>query len=379
MLSWLSRLEPVKKAGTESEIAAVCRLRYQVYVEELKKGMLERVDHERREVRDLEDASPHSGVFFTGSAPGHVTGTLRIDAWKAGQIPEAAFKRFSLGRLGPDWDQVGAGEAGRLIISPQARGLAILPALTRAAYQWAHSELTIPLRYVFLYCAPGLVRAYRRLGFRPYASDVVCNRDGVRVPLLLILSDVDHLRSCSSPLADIARKCYGKTRTEDLDRVGPFLRDEPAFEIEPETVWREVQDTIISEGLANRSLLASLSSGDAKLLAEKGFVLGVPEGRVVVREELVEQEMFVVLEGTFEVCRGDRRVSVLSEGDLFGEMALFREAAQRTASVRALTPGKVLVLRRKALLELMEERPQTAARILHGVCKVLAERALPVG
>ncbi len=87
----------------------------------------------------------------------------------------------------------------------------------------------------------------------------------------------------------------------------------------------------------------------------------------------------MVLEGTFEVCRGDRRVSVLSEGDLFGEMALFREAAQRTASVRALTPGKVLVLRRKALVELMEERPQTAARILHGVCKVLAERALPVG
>ncbi len=48
--------------------------------------------------------------------------------------------------------------------------------------------------------------------------------------------------------------------------------------------------------------------------------------------------MYVILDGAFEVeAGGGRRLALLEKGDLFGEVAFFTEAGERTASVRAVT------------------------------------------
>ena len=85
--------------------------------------------------------------------------------------------------------------------------------------------------------------------------------------------------------------------------------------------------------------------------------------------------MYVVIDGTLEVLSvSDRRLGILGRGELFGELAFFRDDGRRTASVRALTDSHVLVLRRHFLEELGRSDPDLALRLYFNLGRLLAER-----
>jgi len=77
--------------------------------------------------------------------------------------------------------------------------------------------------------------------------------------------------------------------------------------------------------------------------------------------------MYVIQSGRVEVLRHDggneSRLAVLSEGDIFGEMALF-EQETRSATVRALGDTRILTIDRKLFLRGVHEDPSLAFRIL---------------
>jgi cAMP-dependent protein kinase regulator len=67
-------------------------------------------------------------------------------------------------------------------------------------------------------------------------------------------------------------------------------------------------------------------------------------GEVVVREGEKGEQFFLIAEGEFEVLEeAAGKVNTLKPGDHFGEVALLRDVP-RTATVRALTAGKVMTL-----------------------------------
>ncbi len=98
------------------------------------------------------------------------------------------------------------------------------------------------------------------------------------------------------------------------------------------------------------------------------------ELEAITRQDLVEREMFVVLDGLFEAFDGDRRLQVLGQGELFGEVAFFRRDQQRTATVRAACDGRLLLVRAKSLERLIDEKPRIAAQILLALGSVMADR-----
>ncbi len=99
---------------------------------------------------------------------------------------------------------------------------------------------------------------------------------------------------------------------------------------------------------------------------------------LITREEHVEKEMFITLEGVFEVIMGERRVAILEKGDIFGEVAFFRASGKRSATVKALTDGRLLVLRRKFLKEMAKRDPDTAFNILFNLGSMLSERFVAI-
>jgi len=84
--------------------------------------------------------------------------------------------------------------------------------------------------------------------------------------------------------------------------------------------------------------------------------------------------MYFILEGTFEIFSDQRVIRIMDKGDLFGEVAFFRESGRRSASVRAVTDGRLLVLRRHLMQELNKEDPETAYTILLNLMRILSER-----
>ena len=87
------------------------------------------------------------------------------------------------------------------------------------------------------------------------------------------------------------------------------------------------------------------------------------------------RNLFVVLEGTFEVRVDDELVRVFSPGDVFGEMAFLLERP-RSADVYAATDGRILSLSEGTLRKAIGNDPEIAAQLLLNISKMLCYRLL---
>ncbi|PYQ15456.1 MAG: hypothetical protein DMF80_09135 [Acidobacteria bacterium] len=113
--------------------------------------------------------------------------------------------------------------------------------------------------------------------------------------------------------------------------------------------------------LAAIPLFSSLRADLLARLASRFTTMEVPVGRTLFEEDERGETFYVIVRGRVGVSRRGRGgaelyVSVLEDGDFFGEIALLEEV-RRTATVRALTPCMLLVLDRSEFHDLLDEAP----------------------
>jgi hypothetical protein len=333
------------------------------------------VDHKRRMVHDADDEKECTIHLYMGTAD-EIVGALRISIWEPGSIPEHYFHKYSL-ELFPGIDEMRVAEMGRFMISRSIRGRLVLLSMMQESYRIVAGGKEADL--AFLCCRPGLVRYYRKFGARPYSGRLVDGPEGMEVPMVVALSDHRYFKEVGSPLAPLIRKYFGsgKRAPIDLSRFKHIFDNELLpVETDPDLVWERLQHDFIQEqGKAKAaSFVDSLSKRTLKKLSDSGFIIDTPTGTLATREGHVEKEMYIILEGSFEVFSGERVFAILEKGDLFGEVAFFRESGKRSASVRALTDGRLLVLRRNLMEELTKNDPKTAYTILFNLGRILSER-----
>ena len=110
---------------------------------------------------------------------------------------------------------------------------------------------------------------------------------------------------------------------------------------------------------------------EARLAAAFGHAneLAVPAGTEVVRQGDAADRFYVILAGDFAVDRAEApgetptRLRVMSADEVFGEIGLLT-AAPRTATVTALSDGRVLVLEAADFLELVRSGGELGPRLL---------------
>ncbi len=371
----IDALDPVRIAESDDERNAVFRFRYTVYVEELGRK-LGNADHSARHVHDAEDDKPYTLLLYTSDADGSLTGTIRVRRWRAGEVPLRDWETFSMERF-PGLGQLGTAELGRLMIKPDHRGQLGIVSLACALLQLNATELGVDV--AFLNCATGLVRHYRLLGFRTYAARLVPTPDGIEVPLVLFPSDRDYLEQVGSFLAPLVDVFYGPRRKPALD-IAPYAHlldaDSAPVQVDPTVVWDRV-DRLRAAIDPQPRMLDRLSESTVHQLAERGFLMNVPAGELLTEKGLSQREIFMILDGAFEVRDGERRLGIVGRGDVIGEIGFFGTSGRRMASVVAETDGQVLVLRRHFLDELRERDPSCAAEILFELARALADRIYP--
>jgi CRP-like cAMP-binding protein len=371
MLGWLTRLETVHKAETAAEREAIYRFRYQIYIEELKYNY--EADHERKWLRQAEDEQPWTTLLYTGS-PDDISSTVRVQAWKPGEVPPAVFALTSMERF-PGIERLGVSHIGRMMIRRSLRGKLVLPSLLAGGYEFLVGEMGADL--AFLDCVPGIVRHYRQLGARPYGGRLIDLGYSPGIPLVIVLSDYAHLKRSGSIVAPLVKKYFGPGKRPPLD-LEPYRHlfdsEQVPVEFDPEKVWEALQDRLLASDEAIPTFVDALSPGALFHLSESGYLLDVKAGDLITRAGIGQREMFVILEGACEVEGASKRIALLEKGDLFGEIAFFSESGERTATVRALSDCKLLVLRQKFLDELTTNDPEAACQILLNVSRIMAER-----
>ena len=105
-------------------------------------------------------------------------------------------------------------------------------------------------------------------------------------------------------------------------------------------------------------LFETMSDDDLRALATLAGETSVPEGQELVREGDFSYQFFAIEEGTAAVERDGAHVNDLGPGDFFGEIGVL-EKELRTATVRATSPMRLIILSRWDLKRL-ERRDPTA-------------------
>jgi CRP-like cAMP-binding protein len=121
-------------------------------------------------------------------------------------------------------------------------------------------------------------------------------------------------------------------------------------------------------------LFAGCSKAELRRLAATADEVDLRSGFVLMREGRPGREFFVLIEGTVEVTREGKKISELTGGDWFGEIALLTKVP-RTASVTASAPVRALVVTDRAFRHLVEEMPSIGIKVLASVGERLAADA----
>jgi len=125
-------------------------------------------------------------------------------------------------------------------------------------------------------------------------------------------------------------------------------------------------------------LFAGCSKKELETLATIADEIDLSEGSVLTREGRPGREFFVLVEGTVSVTQGGEEVGRLQDGDWFGEIALLTKA-NRTATVTAGSPVRVLVVTDRAFRQVLETTPSIAVKMLERVGERLAHDAEATG
>jgi len=121
-------------------------------------------------------------------------------------------------------------------------------------------------------------------------------------------------------------------------------------------------------------LFSELSEKDLREIIKLAVRQVYKKDNMILIEEEIGSTMFIILEGRVKISRISEEgreviLSILSEGDFFGEMSIL-DGQNRSANVVTLDDSKIMIIRREDFLQMLHDYPQIAINLL----KELAHR-----
>jgi HD-GYP domain-containing protein (c-di-GMP phosphodiesterase class II) len=134
---------------------------------------------------------------------------------------------------------------------------------------------------------------------------------------------------------------------------------------------------VIFDRLKEISFFSDIPDHDLRQIAEILVEKSYRKGAVIIEERTEAERFFIILRGKIEITKkfeSDEEfvLSVQSDGDFFGEMALLDEQP-RSATARAIEPTVVLETSRKNFETLLYKAPMLAYRIMRELSSRLRE------
>lgn len=122
-------------------------------------------------------------------------------------------------------------------------------------------------------------------------------------------------------------------------------------------------------------LFRHCSRKDLSEIAAIADELDLKAGAMLTREGRGGREFIVIVDGEADVLIHGDWVNSLGRGDFLGEIALLTDQP-RTASVKASSPMRVLVITRQNFSRLLGQSPEIQGKIMRSMADRLAANAL---
>ena len=117
------------------------------------------------------------------------------------------------------------------------------------------------------------------------------------------------------------------------------------------------------ELIKSAPLFSECSRKDLNEIAGIADEIDLREGKELTKEGRPGREFFVMVEGTADVRKGNRRINQLNAGDFFGEISLITQRP-RTATVTATSPVRALIITERSFRSLLERQPEIQGKVM---------------
>lgn len=200
----VNNINGVKLNLTKQELNEVYKLRYSVYVEELKYHQ-PYADHKSKMLKDpLDRAGNLFGLFKNNEAIGTVLSNyvkhsdlgFYLELYKMKELVNSSYYDSSI--------------STRLIVKKEFRSTSVAFRLALATYI---QGLKDNVQFDFVDCTHGMISFFVRLGYKIYQESMHHPAFGHGAVLVLELQNIAHLEECDSPFAKHYRKIMHEKNT----------------------------------------------------------------------------------------------------------------------------------------------------------------------
>jgi predicted GNAT family N-acyltransferase len=173
------------------------KLRYRIYIEELKKA-LPWADHEQKRLTDPYDVN---AAHFMVSQPGgeavgcarvHIGSTIPKELIAAMQLPEVVERELHR-----------CAYVSKLMVERSLRGSGASLLLMTKMLEYGVAR---GAQYAVFHCNPRLCRLYERYGFQKFGQPFEMAHVGTQVCMINLFGDADHFTNVRSPLAEFVKR-----------------------------------------------------------------------------------------------------------------------------------------------------------------------------
>jgi len=158
------------------------------------------------------------------------------------------------------------------------------------------------------------------------------------------------------------------------DDISAILIESDASEHEKATQQaRSDEVNLKTDVLADIFLFKALDHKNILRIVNASSAIECLPGQEIVKQGEIETSLYVILSGEFTIEIDSRPIATVKRGNHFGEMALLTQHP-RSATVRALSPGRVLKISSESFQEFIKAQPHDGAKMLAALARELSER-----
>lgn len=121
-------------------------------------------------------------------------------------------------------------------------------------------------------------------------------------------------------------------------------------------------DIAVVAFVQNAQLMRGLSDAQLGRLVGAGALLDYMPDAVIVSEGDTDDALFMIVDGTVSVMKGEQELAVLERAQIFGEMSVLTQEP-RSATVVTRTDAKVVRLPGDIIRTLADEEPKLGRRL----------------